>query len=36
MDLNSDKLITQTIGHEVPVTDVVMKAIKTMAYNQGF
>jgi hypothetical protein len=36
MDLNSGKLITRNIVHEIPVTDVVIKAVKTMAYKQGF
>ena len=36
MDLNSGKLINRNIIHEIPVTDVVRKAVKTMAYNQGF
>jgi phosphopantothenoylcysteine synthetase/decarboxylase len=36
MDLNSGKLITHNIIHEIPVTDVVIKAIDTMAYKQGF
>jgi hypothetical protein len=36
MDLNSGKFITQNIVHEIPVTNVVFKAVKTMAYKQGF
>ena len=36
MDLNSGKLITRNIVHEIPVTDVVIKAVETMAYTQGF
>ena len=37
MEFNrSGKLITGNIIQEIPVTDVVMMAIKTMAYNQGF
>ena len=36
MDLNSGQLITRNIVDEIPVTDVVIKAIETMAYNQGF
>ena len=36
MDLNNGKLITHNIVHEIPATDVIIKAIKTMAYNQGF
>ena len=36
MDLNSGKLITRNIVHEIPVTDVVIKAVETMAYAQGF
>jgi hypothetical protein len=35
MDLNSGKLITRNIIHEVPVNDVVIKAVKTMAYAKG-
>jgi hypothetical protein len=34
--LNSDKLVTRNIVHEIPVTDVVIKAVETMAYAQGF
>jgi hypothetical protein len=30
------KLITRNIVHEIPVTDVVIKAVETMAYEQGF
>ncbi|WP_288992819.1 polyprotein of Ty1/Copia retrotransposon [uncultured Marinobacter sp.] len=36
MDLNSGQLITRNIVHEIPVTDVVIKAVETMAYQQGF
>ena len=36
MDLNSGQLITRNIVHEIPVTDVVIKAVKAMAYKQGF
>jgi hypothetical protein len=36
MDLNSGKWITQNIVHKIPVTDVIIKAVKTMAYGQGF
>ena len=36
MDLNSGKLITRNIVHEIPVTDVVIKAVETMAFAQGF
>ena len=36
MDLNSGKLITRNIIHEIPVTDVIIKAVETMAYAQGF
>jgi hypothetical protein len=36
MDLNSGQVITRNIVHEIPVTDVVFKAVKTMAYDQGF
>jgi hypothetical protein len=36
MDLNSDQLISRNIVHEIPVTDVVIKAVKNMAYQQGF
>jgi hypothetical protein len=36
MDLNSGQVVTQNIVQEIPVTDVVIKAIETMAYNQGF
>ena len=36
-DLNSGQLITRNIVHEIPVTDVVIKAVKIMVYyNQGF
>ena len=35
MDLNSGKLITRNIVHKIPVTDVVIKAVKAMAYTQG-
>jgi hypothetical protein len=36
MDLNSGQLITRNIVHEIPVTDVIIKAVKNMAYQQGF
>jgi hypothetical protein len=36
MDLNSGKLITRNIVHEIPVTDVVIKAVEAMTYTQGF
>jgi hypothetical protein len=37
MDLNRGKQITQNIIHEIPVTNVVIKAVETMAYYaQGF
>jgi hypothetical protein len=36
MDLNSGQVITRNIVNEIPVTDVVIKAVKTMAYDQGF
>ena len=38
MDLNSGKLITQNIVHQIPATDdvVVIRNVETMAYNQGF
>ena len=36
MDLNSVKIITQKVVHKIPVTDVAIKAVKTMAYTQGF
>jgi hypothetical protein len=36
MDLTIGTLITRNIVHEIPVTDVVIKAVKTMAYKQGF
>jgi hypothetical protein len=29
-------VITGNIVHEIPMTDVVIKAIETMAYDQGF
>lgn len=35
VDLNSGKLITWNIIQEVPVTDVVIKAVQTMAYKRG-
>jgi hypothetical protein len=35
MDLNSGKLITRNIVHKIPVTNVIIKAVKTMAYNQS-
>jgi hypothetical protein len=36
MDLSSGQLISMNIVHEIPVTDVVIKAVKNMAYQQGF
>jgi hypothetical protein len=36
MDLNSGQLDSRNIVHEIPVTDVVIKAVKNMAYQQGF
>jgi hypothetical protein len=36
MDLNSGQVITRNIVHKIPVTDVVIKAVETMAYDQGF
>jgi hypothetical protein len=36
MDLDSGQLITRTIVHKIPVTNVVIKAVKSMAYQQGF
>jgi hypothetical protein len=36
MDLNSGQLISRNIVHKIPVTDVVIKAVKNMAYQQGF
>jgi hypothetical protein len=36
MDLNSGKVVTRNIVNEIPVTDVVIKAVETMAYAQGF
>jgi hypothetical protein len=36
MDLNSGLLITRNIAHELPVTDVVIKAVEVIAYTQGF
>ena len=36
MDLNSGRMITRNIVHVIPVTDVVIKAVKTMAIAQGF
>ena len=36
MDLNSGQVITRNIVHEIPVTDVVIKAVENMAYGQGF
>ena len=35
-DLNSGELITWNIVHKTPVTDVVTKAIETVACNHGF
>ena len=36
MDLNSGRMITRNIVHAIPVTDVVIKAVETMAKAQGF
>jgi hypothetical protein len=36
MDLNSGQLITRNIVHKIPVTNVIIKAVKNMAYQQGF
>jgi hypothetical protein len=36
MDLNSGQVITRNFVHEIPVTDVVIKAVNTMPYDQGF
>jgi hypothetical protein len=36
MDLNSGQLISMNIVQEIPVTDVVIKAVENMAYQQGF
>ena len=36
MDLNSDQLISRNIVHEIPVTNVIIKAVENMAYQQGF
>jgi hypothetical protein len=36
MDLNSGQLITRNIVHEIPVTNVVIKAVEKIAYKQGF
>jgi hypothetical protein len=36
MDLDSGQVITRNIVHGIPVTDVVIKAVETMAYEQGF
>jgi hypothetical protein len=36
MDLNSGQLISRNSVHEIPVTNVVIKAVENMAYQQGF
>jgi hypothetical protein len=36
MDLNSGQLTSRSIVHEIPVIDVFIKAVKNMAYQQGF
>jgi hypothetical protein len=36
MDLNSGQLISRNIVHKIPVTNVVIKAVENMAYQQGF
>ena len=36
MDLTSHLVITQENVTEIPVTDIVIKAVEKMGYNQGF
>jgi hypothetical protein len=36
MDLDSGQLISRNIVHEIPVTNAVIKAVESMAYQQGF
>jgi hypothetical protein len=36
MDFNNGQLISRNIVHEIPVTDVVIKAVENMASQQGF
>jgi hypothetical protein len=36
MDLNSGQVISRNIVQEILVTGVVIKAVKNMAYQQGF
>ena len=36
MDLNSGRMITRSVVRQLPVTDVVIKAVEAMAYSQGF
>jgi hypothetical protein len=36
MDLNSSQLISRNFVHEIPMTDVVIKDVENMAYQQGF
>jgi hypothetical protein len=36
MDLSSGQLISRNIVHKIPVTGVLIKAVKNMAYQQGF
>jgi hypothetical protein len=35
MDISSNQLISRNIVHKIPVTDVVIKAVENMAYQQG-
>jgi hypothetical protein len=36
MDLNSGQVISRNVVHEIPVTNIVIKAIENMEYQQGF
>jgi hypothetical protein len=36
INLNSGQLISRNIVHKIPVTNVVIKAVENMAYQQGF
>jgi hypothetical protein len=36
MDLNSGQSITGNIIHEIPVTNAIIKAVKNMAYMEGY
>jgi hypothetical protein len=36
IDLNSGQVITRNVVHKIPVTKVIIKAVKNMAYRQGF